>query len=317
MNARLASPGAASSASRRVPRSVSSASRQWAHCCSTCSFSRKGSSSRCVTCSTGSGFDIRVLATDAPPSPAAAPGPIARPTSRLPSIERPCTSVRIGSLTATSTAPADDDHRSATQVERGTELRQRLHFLARTRGESMWTVLHGRDLPDNQREIVLVNDRASRTLVSSRTPASSLRGPCATGRCAAARDFRHRRHRRFPIRYGYRRARPRTLLTRTHLRRRVRIAPTSSRPIHAGRRAPRRRRDLRAAHPGPSRRDQRGDGERFSRVEFSYFRQISTVLTTVTLSFGFLLITVLLTVSVNQRLGEVAALRALGFRGCV
>lgn len=46
---------------------------------------------------------------------------------------------------------------------------------------------------------------------------------------------------------------------------------------------------------------------------FTYFRQISSVLTTVTLSFALLLIAVLLTVSVNQRLGEVAALRALGF----
>ncbi|HEY6362561.1 MAG TPA: ABC transporter permease [Vicinamibacterales bacterium] len=46
---------------------------------------------------------------------------------------------------------------------------------------------------------------------------------------------------------------------------------------------------------------------------FTYFRQISTVLTTVTLAFAVLLITVLLTVSVNQRLGAIAALRALGF----
>ena len=52
---------------------------------------------------------------------------------------------------------------------------------------------------------------------------------------------------------------------------------------------------------------------RFERGGFTYFRQISTVLTAVTLSFAVLLITVLLTVSVNQRLGEVAALRALGF----
>ena len=52
--------------------------------------------------------------------------------------------------------------------------------------------------------------------------------------------------------------------------------------------------------------------QRFSRVEFSYFRQISVVLATVTLFFGFLLIAVLLTVSVNQRLGEIAALRAVG-----
>ena len=46
---------------------------------------------------------------------------------------------------------------------------------------------------------------------------------------------------------------------------------------------------------------------------FTYFQQISSVLTTITVSFALLLITVLLTVSVNQRLGEVAALRALGF----
>jgi len=46
---------------------------------------------------------------------------------------------------------------------------------------------------------------------------------------------------------------------------------------------------------------------------FSYFRQISAVLSTITLLFGFLLITVLLTVSVNQRLAQIAALRALGF----
>jgi ABC-type lipoprotein release transport system permease subunit len=52
---------------------------------------------------------------------------------------------------------------------------------------------------------------------------------------------------------------------------------------------------------------------RFAQVGFSYFRQISTVLATVTVGFGLLLIAVLLTVSVNQRLGEIAALRALGF----
>src|SRR5919112_1550769 len=52
---------------------------------------------------------------------------------------------------------------------------------------------------------------------------------------------------------------------------------------------------------------------RIQQTGFTYFRQISTVLTTVTLSFAVLLIAVLLTVSVNQRLGEIAALRALGF----
>jgi putative ABC transport system permease protein len=53
--------------------------------------------------------------------------------------------------------------------------------------------------------------------------------------------------------------------------------------------------------------------ERFERVGFSYFRQISAALSLVTMSFGIVLITVLLTVSVNQRVGEIAALRAIGF----
>jgi ABC-type lipoprotein release transport system permease subunit len=52
---------------------------------------------------------------------------------------------------------------------------------------------------------------------------------------------------------------------------------------------------------------------RMQARDFTYFRQISSVLSAITLVFGFLLITVLLTVSVNQRLAEIAALRALGF----
>ena len=53
--------------------------------------------------------------------------------------------------------------------------------------------------------------------------------------------------------------------------------------------------------------------DRFQQIGFSYFRQISTVLATVTFSFAFLLIAVILTVSVNQRFAEIAALRAMGF----
>jgi putative ABC transport system permease protein len=54
--------------------------------------------------------------------------------------------------------------------------------------------------------------------------------------------------------------------------------------------------------------------DRMQATDFSYFRQVSFALATITLFFAFLLIATLLTVSVNQRLGEVAALRALGFR---
>jgi putative ABC transport system permease protein len=50
----------------------------------------------------------------------------------------------------------------------------------------------------------------------------------------------------------------------------------------------------------------------FSRNNFAYFRQMSIVLSSTTAVFSFLLVATLLTVSVNQRLGEVAALRALG-----
>jgi putative ABC transport system permease protein len=50
----------------------------------------------------------------------------------------------------------------------------------------------------------------------------------------------------------------------------------------------------------------------FTRNNFAYFRQMSIVLSSTTALFAFLLVATLLTVSVNQRLGEVAALRALG-----
>jgi putative ABC transport system permease protein len=50
----------------------------------------------------------------------------------------------------------------------------------------------------------------------------------------------------------------------------------------------------------------------FNQNGFAYFRQVSVVLSSVTLVFAFLLVGTLLTVSTNQRLGEIAALRALG-----
>lgn len=52
--------------------------------------------------------------------------------------------------------------------------------------------------------------------------------------------------------------------------------------------------------------------DRLRRTDFTYFRQIALVLSTITCFFAALLVTTLLTVSVNQRLGEIAALRAVG-----
>jgi putative ABC transport system permease protein len=46
----------------------------------------------------------------------------------------------------------------------------------------------------------------------------------------------------------------------------------------------------------------------------SYFRQLALILGSVSLAVGFLLVTTLVTVSVNERLGEIAVLRAIGVR---
>jgi putative ABC transport system permease protein len=66
------------------------------------------------------------------------------------------------------------------------------------------------------------------------------------------------------------------------------------------------------AHPDVSAFSNEQVIENFGKNAFTYFRQISVVLSTTTGAFSFLLVATLLTVSVNQRLGEVAALRALG-----
>lgn len=47
-------------------------------------------------------------------------------------------------------------------------------------------------------------------------------------------------------------------------------------------------------------------------ARLSYFRQLAFILGTVSLMVGFLLVTTLVTVSVNERLGEIAVLRAIG-----
>jgi ABC-type antimicrobial peptide transport system permease subunit len=46
----------------------------------------------------------------------------------------------------------------------------------------------------------------------------------------------------------------------------------------------------------------------------SYFRQLAVILGAVSLVVGFLLVTTLVTVSVNERIGEIAVMRAIGVR---
>ena len=53
---------------------------------------------------------------------------------------------------------------------------------------------------------------------------------------------------------------------------------------------------------------------KFVDERLSYFRQLAFVLGTLSLFVGFLLVTTLVTVSVNERIGEIAVLRAIGVR---
>ena len=55
-------------------------------------------------------------------------------------------------------------------------------------------------------------------------------------------------------------------------------------------------------------------GEALRQVEerLSYFRQLALILGAISLGIGFLLVTTLVTVSVNERVGEIAVLRAIG-----
>ena len=46
----------------------------------------------------------------------------------------------------------------------------------------------------------------------------------------------------------------------------------------------------------------------------SYFRQLAVILGAVSLAVGFLLVTTIVTVSVNERIGEIAVMRAIGVR---
>jgi putative ABC transport system permease protein len=54
------------------------------------------------------------------------------------------------------------------------------------------------------------------------------------------------------------------------------------------------------------------DAMRFMDERLGYFRQLAAILASVSLAVGFLLVTTLVTVSVNERLGEIAVMRAIG-----
>ncbi len=252
-----------------------------------------------------SGFDIRVLASDAPPMT----GPrltgataLASELSRLPGVEA-VLQLRV---------------KDAEVVSGSESNAPMLDFIgADSRARSMWTLIEGEDLPETtgSTSVVVVNRQLAARLGLAVGSPILLRGRCDDASYAlppvrfTVAGIAH-----FPFDSVTAATVAGTLADVNRLcadddQDRAEMLLVRSAPDVGALGAAAA---IRAAHPELRVVTNEELVERFSRVEFSYFRQMSTVLATVTLFFGFLLIAVLLTVSVNQRLAEIAALRAVG-----
>ena len=291
-----------------------------------------------------SGFDIRVTATDSLPGGG---GPMiadaagaARAIAALPSvsaaltirfaearIERPVPSAVEGPVPSAVEGPVP----SAVEGAGAVSIRSSLQGVglpraqsrglprAQSRGESStrpWTILRGSDLRDDLRagRELLINENAARIIGVAPGAAVIVRASCSDDREALPPiEFRVAGVAAFPFDTPDAATAATTAAALDEAcggqqvdAANVILVTSKDDPIIAAGDISQLRPDLRAFT----------NDESVGRLEqggFTYFRQISTVLTTVTISFALLLITVLLTVSVNQRLGEIAALRALGF----
>ena len=279
-----------------------------------------------------SGFDIRVTATDSLPGGG---GPMiddaagaARAISALPSVSAALT-IRFADARIERLGPSGVEGPAPSGVEGpgAMSIRSSLQGVGLSRAESRgsssarpWTVLRGSDLyddlhgdPRDGREL-LINDNAARKLGATPGTTVIVRASCSDDREALPPvEFRVAGVAAFPF------DTPDTATAATTAEAldeacggqqvdsaNLILVTATDDPVITAADISQLRPDLRAFT----------NDESVGRLEqggFTYFRQISTVLTTVTISFALLLITVLLTVSVNQRLGEIAALRALGF----
>jgi ABC-type lipoprotein release transport system permease subunit len=253
------------------------------------------------------GFDVRVTATASLPGtgPRMANGSaIAATFAALPEVEE-AVPLRFG------------DGRADTQP--GAPAIAFVLFGAEPSRLRPWTVVNGRDLPlrtDEPVHEILINEALGRMLRIEPGSSVTFRASCAraaealppvTARVAGIARFPFD-----PVSQG------------TAAMNRLDFAAACGRPADdaadiilasvPGGVEPERARDAMArARPDLSVATNAQLVGRLEESGFSYFRQISTVLASVTAVFGLLLITVLLTVSVNQRLGTIAALRAIGF----
>jgi putative ABC transport system permease protein len=254
-----------------------------------------------------SGFDIRVTATDNLPgegprlSDAAA---TARAIAVLPSVSAALT-VRFADARLEKPAP------SGVEGPGGMGIQSSLQGVGASPAHP-WTILRGRDLQAGPE--LLINTNAARRLGVEPGAVLTLRASCTNDREALPpQQFRVAGVAEFPFDTPDAATAATTAAALDEAcggeggdQANLIMVTAKDDPDTTAAEISQLRPDLRAFT----------NDESVGRLEqggFTYFRQISTVLTTVTISFALLLITVLLTVSVNQRLGEIAALRALGF----
>jgi putative ABC transport system permease protein len=250
------------------------------------------------------GFDVRVVATDSMP--------LAGP--RL---------TEVSAVVAAIAALPEVDEVAALRLDdataQGPDGRTlKLSFIGLEAGmRRPWTVLSGNDLgepggPDTPP--LLVNRNLATALGLAPGAVATLRGACSEGRIAPPLRFRVAGVAGFPFDES-------SALTAAAGLADFRRACGGEEADEAdlllvasreGAGASEAVRAIRAARPDLHAFSNEELVARFQQVGFSYFRQISSVLSSVTLFFGFLLITALLTVSVNQRYAEIASLRALG-----
>jgi putative ABC transport system permease protein len=249
------------------------------------------------------GFDVRVLASEGPPQARTPLDHAADAAGTLAALPEVASAVpfRIG---------------EAESVSDGAEPAEIAVIAVGSATDRIWTVVEGHDLPEpDDGQSVVVNRRFAERLKAAPGETIDIRGRCSAGpsilplvtvRIAGLASF--------PFESGAQL----TMASRFEVLDRLCERPAgeadlimvASRPASGPDAAVEA---IRKARPDLYAFSNDEVIERFERVGFSYFRQISTALSFVTLSFGIVLITVLLTVSVNQRLGEIAALRAIGF----
>lgn len=248
------------------------------------------------------GYDVRVMASDAVPQARERLGDAAATARQLAALPEVAAVVplRMGRAEAMVN---ERESVSVSVVAAGAAPRR------------LWTLLEGADLPADESDLaVLVNERLASVLRVAPGGSVALRGRCGGGPSyLPALSVRVAGVASFPLES----ARQLTAAVRFPLLERLcdgrpdeaDLLMVASRP-EAGPEAAAAA--IRRARPDLSAFTNDEVLERVETLGVSYFRQIAAALSLVTVSFGVVLITVLLTVSVNQRLGEIAALRAIG-----